>query len=71
MDGITLITCITAVISASNYFFYKLYSIKIVQIEKRIEKLEDNFNKLDNKIDELAERLAKLEVLINRRDRCG
>ena len=67
MDGITLVTTITAVISVSNYFFYKLYSIKVNSIEKRIEKLEDNFNKLDNKIDELAERITRLEVLINKR----
>ena len=66
MDSITLITAVVSSVSLANYFFYKLYMVKLSQIEKRLEKLDNFINELDKNINKLTERIARLEAIINK-----
>ena len=65
MDTVTLITAVISSVSLANYFFYKLYMVKLSQIEKRLEKLDNFINELDKNINTLTERIARLEAIVN------
>ena len=58
---------IAAVVSVANYFFYKLYTVRLSQIEKRLDKLHNYIEELDRKVDKLSERVTRLEAIINNR----
>jgi len=70
---IAVITGIISAVSVANYFFYKLYTIRLNQIEKRIEKLEtylyNHIEELDKKVDKLSERVARLEALVSKHNK--
>ena len=65
MDSVTLITAVVSSVTLANYFFYKLYTLRLNQIERRIEKLDNLLYQLDKNVNMLAERIARLEAIVN------
>ena len=64
---LAVITAVVSAVSVANYFFYKLYTVRLSQIEKRLEKLNSYIEELDRKVDKLNERVVRLEAIINSR----
>jgi len=65
MDSVTLITAVVSSVTLANYFFYKLYTLRLNQIERRIERLDNLLYQLDKNINRLGERVARLEAIVN------
>ena len=65
MDAVTLVTTVVSCVTLANYFFYKLYTLRLNQIERRIERLDNLLYQLDKNINRLGERVARLEAIVN------